>query len=151
MQQGWELDRTKFPRRKIAKHPWHCNHVSSRLLSKEHQSRKQPAPGLRAAASCGLPLSKEQQLCERPTPPFEEQQPHEQPDLSEEQQLPSSLPTSEEQQPCAARPHLRSSSCAQPAPCMSRRSSSCASILPSSKQQQLHEQPAQSEEQQLCE
>ncbi|ELK28182.1 STE20/SPS1-related proline-alanine-rich protein kinase [Myotis davidii] len=63
----------------------------------------------------------------------------------------SSLPTSEERQPCAARPHPRSNSCAQTAPCASPRSSSCTSILPLPRQQQPHEQPTQSEEQQLCE
>ncbi|KAK1332814.1 hypothetical protein QTO34_006345 [Cnephaeus nilssonii] len=58
----------------------HCNHVnrrhvSSLLLSKEQQTREQPATGLRTAASRGLPLSKEQQLWEQPAP----QQPHNQP------------------------------------------------------------------------
>ncbi|EPQ17617.1 V-type proton ATPase subunit E 1 [Myotis brandtii] len=61
-------------------------HVSGTLLSREHQPREQPASSLRAAASRGLPLSKEQQLCERPASPSEEEQPHEQSDLSEEQQ-----------------------------------------------------------------
>ncbi|ELK35719.1 hypothetical protein MDA_GLEAN10002711 [Myotis davidii] len=61
--------------------------MSSTLLSKEYQPCEQPAPGLRAAASCALPLSKEQQLCERPAPPSKEQQPRKQPDWYEEQQL----------------------------------------------------------------
>ncbi|EPQ19115.1 hypothetical protein D623_10006057 [Myotis brandtii] len=52
-------------------------HVSGMLLSREHQPREQPASSQRAAASCGLPLSKEQQLCERPASLSEEEQPRE--------------------------------------------------------------------------
>ncbi|KAK1346491.1 hypothetical protein QTO34_000347 [Cnephaeus nilssonii] len=45
---------------------------------KEQQPREHPTPGRRAAASHGLLLFKEQQLCEEPTPLSEEQQPREQ-------------------------------------------------------------------------
>nr|KAF6369132.1 hypothetical protein mMyoMyo1_010537 [Myotis myotis] len=47
-----------------------------------------------------------------------------------------SLSTIEERQPCAACPHLRSSSCMQPASCTYLKSSSCAGNLPPSKEQQ---------------
>nr|KAF6360178.1 hypothetical protein mMyoMyo1_011130 [Myotis myotis] len=142
------------------------------------QPCEQPTPGLTAAASCGLPLSKEQKLCEQPAPSEEQQLCatrilH----LSEEQQLCqqptpilgaatmkssnlSSLPQSKEQQPHTACTHPTSSSQGNSLPPSEKQqlhmqltpvrgAAEVQATCPLSEEQQLHEKTTLYKEQQL--